>query len=182
VGRFQSRAATFFGASSLPLGWALARREPPLGRERTHGSPPLADSAKGQHAVLNLTDFAQTSILFAQAEAPAAAPAAPPADGGGGGSPFSLLPGLLMIAVLFYFLMIRPERRKQATHRSLLEGLKKNDRVVTIGGIYGVVTNVQRESDEVTLKVDESTNTKLRVTFGSIARVITDAEPEDKPT
>ena len=48
--------------------------------------------------------------------------------------------------MLFYFLMIRPERRKQATHRSLLEGLKKNDRVVTIGGIYGVVMNVQRDA------------------------------------
>ena len=90
------------------------------------------------------------------------------------------MPGLLIIAVLFYFLMIRPERRKQATHRSLLEALKKNDRVVTVGGIYGVVTNVQRETDEVTIKVDESTNTKLRVTFGSIARVITDAVAGDK--
>ncbi len=132
--------------------------------------------------MLNLTNFAMTSLLFAQAEAPAAAAPAPAAAEGGGGSPFSLLPGLLMIAVLFYFLMIRPERRKQATHRSLLEALKKNDRVVTAGGIYGVVTNVQRENDEVTIKVDESTNTKLRVTFGSIVRVITDTAAEDQTT
>ena len=50
--------------------------------------------------------------------------------------------------------------------------MKKNDRVVTIGGIYGVVMNVHREADEVTLKVDETTNTKLRVTLSSIARII----------
>ena len=58
--------------------------------------------------------------------------------------------------------------------------VKKNDRVVTVGGIYGVVTNVHREADEVTLKVDEATNTKLRVTLSSIGRVLGD-EPSDEP-
>ena len=52
--------------------------------------------------------------------------------------------------------------------------------MVTIGGIYGVVVNVQREQDEVTIKVDESTNAKLRVTINAIARVVTAAEPNDK--
>jgi preprotein translocase subunit YajC len=100
---------------------------------------------------------------------------------GGGGSPFGIVPGLLVVVALFYFLMIRPERRKQATHRALLEGLKKNDRIVTIGGIYGVVLNVQRESDEVTIKVDESTNAKLRVSFSAISRVLADQPAGDKP-
>jgi preprotein translocase subunit YajC len=57
----------------------------------------------------------------------------------------------------------------------LLEALKKNDRVVTIGGIYGVVANVQRDVDRVTLKVDETTNTKIDVTVGAIARVVVDS-------
>lgn len=89
-----------------------------------------------------------------------------------------LLPWWLPLAIivpLFYFMMIRPERNRQKSHQSMLSQLKKNDRVVTVGGIYGVVTNVQRENDEVTLKVDETTNAKIRVTFGSIARVA-DAE------
>ncbi len=60
----------------------------------------------------------------------------------------------------------------------MLSGVKKNDRVVTIGGVYGVVANVNREADEITLKVDESTNTKLRVTLSSVARVLGD-EPAD---
>jgi len=61
----------------------------------------------------------------------------------------------------------------------MLAAVKKNDRVVTIGGIYGVVTNVQREQDEVTIKVDEATNTKLRVTLGSIARIIGEESPSE---
>ncbi len=100
----------------------------------------------------------------------------------GGGNPLGLLPALLVIVVMFYFLMIRPERRKQAAHRNLLQQLKKNDRVVTIGGIYGVVTNVQRDSDEVTIKVDEAANAKLRITFGAVARVISDEPSNDKST
>ena len=76
---------------------------------------------------------------------------------------------------------MRPERRKQADHKSLLESLKKNDRVITIGGIYGVVANVLRDDDRVTLKVDEANNTKIDVTFNSIARVIVeDADTDAK--
>ena len=52
--------------------------------------------------------------------------------------------------------------------------------MVTIGGIYGVVMNVQRDTDEVTLKIDEANNTKMRVTFGAIARVLGDESADDK--
>ncbi len=69
-------------------------------------------------------------------------------------------------------MILRPERRKQQTVQSRLESLKKNDQVVTIGGIYGVVVNVNRESDEVTLKIDEATNAKMRVTIGAVARIV----------
>ena len=79
---------------------------------------------------------------------------------------------------LFYFMVMRPQSREQARRRAMLAAVKKNDRVVTTGGIYGVVTNVHLEADEVTIKVDESTNTKLRVTLSSIARVLGD-EPSD---
>ncbi len=93
----------------------------------------------------------------------------------------SLLPSLLPILaifVLFYFLLIRPQRREQARRQEMLGGVKKNDRVVTIGGVYGVVSNINREADEVTLKVDESTNTKIRITLSSIGRILGN-EPSD---
>ena len=66
-----------------------------------------------------------------------------------------------MIGVLFYVLMIRPERRKRAELSQMLANLKKNDRVVTIGGIFGTVVNVQQGLEEVTIKVDEGSNTKI---------------------
>jgi preprotein translocase subunit YajC len=86
---------------------------------------------------------------------------------------------ILAIAFLFYFLLIRPQRRDQSQRDTMLAGLKKNDHVITIGGIRGVVTNIRREADEVTLKVDEATNTKLRVTLGAIARVVAEEPPAD---
>ncbi len=93
----------------------------------------------------------------------------------GGGSLLSLLPYLLVMGLLFYWLLIRPQKREQARRQSMLAAVKKNDRVLTNGGIYGVVTNVHREADEITVKVDEATNTKLRMTIGSIAQVLGDA-------
>jgi preprotein translocase subunit YajC len=87
---------------------------------------------------------------------------------------------LLLLGLVFYFLMIRPQRRDQAKRQMMLSAVKKNDRVVTIGGIYGVVTNIHREADELTIKVDEATNTKLRVTLSSVARVLGD-EPTGEP-
>jgi preprotein translocase subunit YajC len=120
-----------------------------------------------------LFDFTKSGFLIAQAAAENPAPQQ--------GSPFSLLPAVLIIVVLFYFLMIRPERRKQADHKALLGNMKKNDRVVTIGGIYGVVMSVERDADQVTLKIDEATNTKIRVTFGSIARVLGEDSSGEKP-
>lgn len=94
------------------------------------------------------------------------------ADAGqGGASGLGMLPLFAAIALLFYFMILRPEQKRSATMRTMREGLKKNDRVITSAGIYGVVTNVQREANEVTIKVDEATNTKLRVTLDSIARI-----------
>ena len=74
------------------------------------------------------------------------------AQGGGepAPSPFGamLLPMLLIIP-LFWFMIIRPEKRKQAEKRALLEGMKKNARVVTAGGIKGLVASVNLSGDAV---------------------------------
>jgi preprotein translocase subunit YajC len=116
--------------------------------------------------------------LFAEGDG-AVAPAAP---GGGPAGLGPILPSMIAIFFLFYLLILRPERRKQADHKALLEGVKKNDRIVTIGGMYGVVTNVQRDSDRVTIKIDEANNTKIDVTFSAIAKVIVEEQKatEDK--
>ena len=94
-----------------------------------------------------------------------------PPGGGGGGSLLTLMAPFIIIIFLFYFLLMRPQKREQQKRQQMLTSVKKNDRVVTVGGIHGVVTNVRTEADEVTLKVDEATNTKLRMTLSSVARV-----------
>jgi len=96
-----------------------------------------------------------------------------------GGGMFSMLLPFLAIGFLFYFLLIRPQRQEQSRRKEMLSAVKKNDRVITAGGIYGVVTNVHAEADEVTIKVDESTNTKLRITLSSVARVFGDEVFDD---
>ncbi len=96
------------------------------------------------------------------------------------GSP---LPILLALVAVFYFIVLRPQKHEQNRRKAMLAAVKKNDRVVTAGGIYGVVTNVRQEADEVTVKVDESTNTKIRMTLSSIVRVLGDqpSEPSTNP-
>ena len=124
--------------------------------------------------------FLSALLLFAE-EAGGAGGGNGAAAPQGPGALFQILTLFAPLILLFYFFILRPERRKQGDHQKLLESLKKNDRVVTIGGIYGVVANVQREADRVTLKIDETNNTKIDVTFSAVARVLTDqGEGESK--
>ena len=64
--------------------------------------------------------------------------------------------------------------------KNMLGNLQKNDRIVTIGGIYGTVVNIQKDSDSITIKVDESSNAKLRVLRSAISRVVTGDDAVDK--
>jgi preprotein translocase subunit YajC len=117
--------------------------------------------------------------------APAAPGAAPAGPAGGGAAPapapsqFSpMLMGLMLVGFLFYFMFMAPERRKQKALQQQLANMKKNDRVITYAGMYGVVTNINREADKVTLKVDD--NTKLDFTLAAIARVLSSETPSEK--
>ena len=107
-----------------------------------------------------------------------------PAGGGKGGGGGGFDPGLLLLFLglgfLFYFMLIRPQQRERAKRDELLKGIKKNDRVLTIGGIYGIVTNIDTEADEVTIRVDESNNTKIRMTLSSIARPVREDASDEK--
>lgn len=88
---------------------------------------------------------------------------------GGGGIPLPII-AVVLILGLGYVMIFLPERKRQKAFRDQLASLKKNDRVVTIGGIYGVVSNIQREADKITVKVDDQT--KIDFTLGAISRVI----------
>ena len=64
----------------------------------------------------------------------------------------------------------------------MVDNLKEKDRVVTIGGIHGVVTNVQREQSIVTVRIDESTGAKIRIGTSAIARVVDDSDKAQNKT
>ncbi len=82
-----------------------------------------------------------------------------------------------LIFFIFYFLIIRPQRQKEADHQKTLKALNKNDEVVTIGGIYGTVINVKdtsvvlRVADNVKIEVQKSAVAGLRKTTTEAAAI-----------
>lgn len=87
----------------------------------------------------------------------AAEPAKAPANEGGAGGFFALMPALFLIMIIFYFMLIRPQNRERQKQNQILKALKKNDRVVTIGGVVGTIVNIEPDSEVVTLRVDDNT-------------------------
>jgi preprotein translocase subunit YajC len=112
-----------------------------------------------------------SAIILAEGE-PAPAP--------GGGPPiWSSFIWFLPILFILYFLMVRPQRRQEQTQKALIAGLKKNDKVQTIGGILGTIISVGDKEDEVVIRIDD--NARLRVVKSSIARNLSNEEAAKQP-
>jgi len=97
--------------------------------------------------------------------------------GGGGGSLLGGLEGILPIAlifVVFYFLLIRPQQKRAKQHREMLTNIRRGDRVLTGGGLYGTVTKVVSDN-ELVVQIAEAV--KVRVARGTIAEVLSKTEP-----
>jgi preprotein translocase subunit YajC len=92
----------------------------------------------------------------------------------GGGALMTFLPFVAIIAI-FYFLIIRPQSKKQKETQKMLSALKKGDRIVTIGGIHGTIQKVMENS--VIVKVDE--NTKLEFNRSAISAIVAAARERD---
>lgn len=98
-------------------------------------------------------------------------------DAGGGESGLiSLLP-LVLIFVVFYFLLIRPQQKKMKAHRAVVQGLRRGDRVVTAGGLIGTVSKVVSDTE---LQVEVADGVRVRVVRSTIQDVLTKGEPADK--
>lgn len=106
------------------------------------------------------------STAYAQTAAPA----------GGGDMIVQFLP-LILIFVVFYFLLIRPQQKKMKEHKAMLEAVRRGDRVVTGGGIIGTVIKVGPE-DEVTVEIAE--NVRVRCLRSTINLVLAKTEPAGK--
>ena len=90
------------------------------------------------------------------------------ATGGGGTQLVTMLVTFGLIIVVFYFLVIRPQNKKQKDAKKMLESVKKGDRVVTIGGMHGFVDAVK--DDSVVLKVDD--NVKIKFSKSAVSTVL----------
>ncbi|MEW6026134.1 MAG: preprotein translocase subunit YajC [Planctomycetota bacterium] len=79
-----------------------------------------------------------------------------------------IIPFALMF-LLLYVLIIRPQRKKEQERLNMIQNVKKNDYVLTTGGIYGTVLGVK--DNEVTLKIDDSNNTRIKLAKSAIIGV-----------
>jgi preprotein translocase subunit YajC len=98
--------------------------------------------------------------------------AASSASSSGGG--YSLLIFLVLMGAVFYFLLIRPQQRRQRQQRQLIESVEVGDEVMTIGGMYGTV----REVDDDSITVEVAPNVDIRFSKSAIARKLVYDEDE----
>ncbi|UCE99691.1 MAG: preprotein translocase subunit YajC [Planctomycetota bacterium] len=134
--------------------WILAQTAEQEGTSRVTSEP--------------VTSEGEAITVVPDSNAPAAK--APPARPFGGGT----WVWLVLMLVFMYFILFRGPRRKQQQLKQMVESLKKNDRVRTIGGILGTVVDIK--GDEITLKVDESNNTKIKVASSAIGKKLSKDE------
>lgn len=94
----------------------------------------------------------------------------------GPGPLVSVLPIVLMFVIL-YFLLIRPQQKRARDHDAMVQGLKRNDEIVTTGGIYG---RIQSLADKV-LVVEIAPNVRIKLDRSQVGSVVRGGKPEDAP-
>ena len=102
-----------------------------------------------------------------------------PPQGDPGNFPWFLV---MIPAVLFimWFLMVSPQKKQEERLRNMLNSLEKNDKVMTVGGIIGTVHVIDKEQNEIVLKVDDTNNTKVRFHLTAISMVFPKEGSEKK--
>ena len=95
------------------------------------------------------------------------------------GSIFSLVVPMLLIFVVLYFMMIRPQRKQAKEREAMISNIKKNDHILTNGGIYAIVDKVKEK--EIIVKIDEKSDVRVRLSRTAVAGVVKDSGREEKP-
>jgi preprotein translocase subunit YajC len=97
---------------------------------------------------------------------------------GGGQGPSSLMMWMpiVLIFVIMYFLILRPQAKRQKEHQAMLNALQKGDDVVTAGGIYGTIVGVKEKEQTLIVKIAD--NVKVEIARSGIARKLTPASSE----
>ena len=113
-----------------------------------------------------MSSFLETFLLLAEE--------APPVKQAEGNLAELIFP-IVALMFLWYFILIRPQKKEQAKRDDFLNTLKKNDKVITIGGIIGTVVNLSDE--EVTIRVDD--NTRIKMLRSSIQTIRTEESKQE---
>ncbi len=82
------------------------------------------------------------------------------------------LPIIILFAI-FYFLLIRPQQKKAKEHREMINALKKGNRIITSGGIYGTITSL----DDTTIGLEIAEKVKIKISRGNVAGLVADNHP-----
>lgn len=131
---------------------------------------------------INILAQATPAAAPAEANATTTQPASTPADTTAAaqeGSPLSMLTTFLLIGVIFYFLLIRPQQKQQKELKARQESLKPGDKVISAGGIYGIIREVQQHA----VKLEIAPNVIIKIDKTSIVRNVSkdgSAEQEKK--
>jgi preprotein translocase subunit YajC len=107
-----------------------------------------------------------TALLHAMTAFQNSAPAQPQAN------PLILALPWIAIFVIFYFLLIRPQSKRQKEHQKMVGALQKGDRVVSAGGIHGTVQSIDAENDTLTLEIADKV--RIRMSRSSVSKVVRD--------
>ena len=92
------------------------------------------------------------------------------------GNPLLPIAGLFF---LYYFIVLAPERRRKREDAAMKSTLKKNDRIITIGGIHGTVVAAPADSNVVTIRIDENGTTRMKINRSAIATIVSEKEGQD---
>ena len=95
------------------------------------------------------------------------------AAGQGGAGGFASFIPLILMFVIFYFLLIRPQQKKSKEHRQMIESLKTGDRIVTSGGLHGRITGVS----DTTLTVEIAEKVRVKVNRASVSALMQTSPP-----
>ncbi len=103
---------------------------------------------------------------------------APPQGAEGGQNPLAGFVPIILIFIIFYFLLIRPQQKKMKEHQTMLGNLQRGDDVVTSGGVYGKVSAIA--DDVVTVQISDNPNVKIKIQKSSIQAVVGGAAEQGK--
>ncbi len=94
---------------------------------------------------------------------------------GAGGGIAGFLPIIILFGI-FYFLLIRPQQKKAKEHQAMISNLKKGARIITSGGIYGIILSL----DDTTIGLEIAEKVKIKISRGNVAALISDNDSDQK--